>query len=118
MPYTIVIIVLSALSVLGIVFLLELAARYLLFGKDNTTTIKILRRQASELEYSVRAVENLLDCTLQPQETVLFILYDGTDIELREIAQRLDAEYGNIILCEEQQLTGEIMRVAGLQTPG
>lgn len=118
MPQTVIVILLSALSVFGMIFVLELAARFLLFGKDNTATIKIIRRQASELEYSVRAVENLLEYTLQPRGTVLFILYDDTDAELREIAERLSMEYGNIVLCEEQQLPKEIMRVAGLQTSG
>ncbi len=119
MTQNVIIIMLSTLSVFGMIFVLELAARYLLFRKDTAATIKIIkRRQASELEFAVRTTENLLEYTLQPRGTVLIVVYEENDKEAQEILSRLCEEYGNILMCPEQELPQEIMRAAGLQTTG
>ncbi len=115
MTQSAVMIILSALSVFGMIFILEICVRLLLFKKDVGTTIKIIRRQASELEYAVRASQNMLECALQPRETILLVVCEDEDAEAQEIILRLNEEYSNIFMCSEERLPQEIMRLAGLQ---
>lgn len=118
MTQTVMIIVLSTLSVLGILFVLQLAVRGLLLHADAAVTVKIIREKAPRLEYAVRTAEAMLDGGLQRRTAVLLVVCEESDTEEREITLRLNEEYGNIVPCEQRQLAQEIMRISGLQSAG
>ncbi|MFA9381820.1 MAG: hypothetical protein ACERKO_12260, partial [Acetanaerobacterium sp.] len=107
---TITIVVFTVLSVFGVFFVFELAARYLMSRGDSGTTVKIIRMRASELEYAVRAAESRLACAWHPQQIIILVVFGDSDPEAREIGMRLSEEYDNILLCSEQLLPQEIVR--------